>query len=113
VAILTILLASAACLGAARQASALPAAESWRPEVVFRAKIERSDSSETEVNVQDGLSPDEAALLALDRNPELSALRASRGIAQAEILQEVRLNGVQIDLWFWSRPQLTEIVEMA
>ncbi len=39
------------------------------------------------VNIQDGLSPDEAAILALLRNPELRAARDHHGIANAQLLQ--------------------------
>ena len=38
-------------------------------------------------NLQDGLSPDEAALLAVLRNPELRASRDKQGIAKAQLLQ--------------------------
>jgi outer membrane protein, heavy metal efflux system len=38
-------------------------------------------------NLQDGLSPDEAAILAVLRNPELRAARDKRGIANAQLLQ--------------------------
>lgn len=38
-------------------------------------------------NIQDGLSPDEAAILAVLRNPELRAARDQHGIANAQLLQ--------------------------
>ena len=38
-------------------------------------------------NIQDGLSPDEAAILAVLRNPELRAARDRHGIANAQLLQ--------------------------
>lgn len=38
-------------------------------------------------NIKDGLSPDEAAILAVLRNPELRAIRNRHGIAAAQILQ--------------------------
>lgn len=38
-------------------------------------------------NIQDGLSPDEAAILAVLRNPELRAARDKHGIANAQLLQ--------------------------
>jgi cobalt-zinc-cadmium efflux system outer membrane protein len=38
-------------------------------------------------NLQDGLSPDEAAILAVLRNPELRAARDKHGIANAQLLQ--------------------------
>ncbi|WP_031436736.1 TolC family protein [Methylobacter tundripaludum] len=38
-------------------------------------------------NIQDGLSPDEAAILAVLRNPELRAIRDQHGIANAQLLQ--------------------------
>ena len=38
-------------------------------------------------NIEDGLSPDEAAILAVLRNPELRAARDHHGIANAQLLQ--------------------------
>ncbi|MEI7993875.1 MAG: TolC family protein [Methylococcaceae bacterium] len=38
-------------------------------------------------NIKDGLSPDEAAILAVLRNPELRAIRNRHGIAAAQLLQ--------------------------
>ena len=38
-------------------------------------------------NIQDGLSPDEAAILAVLRNPELRAARDHHGVANAQLLQ--------------------------
>ena len=38
-------------------------------------------------NIKDGLSPDEAAILAILRNPELRAIRNRHGIAAAQLLQ--------------------------
>jgi cobalt-zinc-cadmium efflux system outer membrane protein len=38
-------------------------------------------------NILDGLSPDEAAILAVLRNPELRAIRDQHGIANAQLLQ--------------------------
>jgi len=38
-------------------------------------------------NIEDGLSPDEAAILAVLRNPELRAARDRHGIANAQLLQ--------------------------
>lgn len=38
-------------------------------------------------NIQDGLSPDEAAILSMLRNPELRAARDHHGIANAQLLQ--------------------------
>ncbi|MDD5581538.1 MAG: TolC family protein [Methylobacter sp.] len=38
-------------------------------------------------NIQNGLSPDEAAILAVLRNPELRAIRDQHGVANAQLLQ--------------------------
>lgn len=38
-------------------------------------------------NTDDGLSPEEAAVLAVIANPELKALRDRRGVAKAQVLQ--------------------------
>lgn len=40
-----------------------------------------------EFNIRDGLSPDEAAILAVIANPSLRAIRDQRGIAAAQLLQ--------------------------
>jgi len=39
------------------------------------------------INLQDGLSPDEAAILAVLRNPEIRAARDKHGIANAQLIQ--------------------------
>lgn len=63
-----------------------PLPEAWRPERVFRERLPRGGGGETVLNERDGLSPDEAAILAIDQNPRLRAARAERGIGQAELL---------------------------
>lgn len=47
-------------------------------------------------NIDDGLSPDEAAILAVLANPKLRALRDQRGIATAQLLQAGILPNPQI-----------------
>jgi len=47
-------------------------------------------------NIQDGLSPDEAAILAVLRNPELRAVRDQHGIANAQLLQAGLLPDPQV-----------------
>jgi len=51
-------------------------------------------------NIQDGLSPDEAAILAVLRNPELRALRDQQGIASAQLLQAGLLPDPQLSYSF-------------
>jgi len=65
---------------------------------VLRARVETSSSAEVELDASDGLSPDEAALLAVAHNPRLRAARARRGVARAElvaagVLPNPRLSG--------------------
>lgn len=62
-----------------------PAPAQWQPREALRAQI-AGDAGEVIVDDRDGLSPDEAALLAVDRNPRLRAIRAERGLAEAEII---------------------------
>ncbi|RMG14370.1 MAG: TolC family protein [Deltaproteobacteria bacterium] len=62
--------------------TALPA----RPETLVRARLPASEHGETVVDPEDGLSPEEAAFLSLERNPRLRAVRTQRGLAQAEIV---------------------------
>lgn len=80
------LLCGAACLSypPARQPAA-PLPPAWRPREVLRVPI-AAGSGATILDERDGLSPDEAALLAVDRNPRLRAIRQERGIAAAEIV---------------------------
>ncbi len=51
-------------------------------------------------NLHDGLSPDEAAILAVLRNPELRALRDQQGIANAQLLQAGLLPDPQLSYSF-------------
>jgi len=46
----------------------------------------------------DGLSPDEAALMALSENPRLRAKRAERGLAEAEIVRAGLLPNPRLDV---------------
>ncbi len=51
-------------------------------------------------DIRDGLSPDEAAILAVLRNPKLRALRDQQGIANAQLLQAGLLPDPQISYSF-------------
>ena len=51
-------------------------------------------------NIQDGISPDEAAILAVLRNPELRAARDQHGIANAQLLQAGLLPDPQVSYSF-------------
>lgn len=63
----------------------MPLPEPWKPAPVLRAQVPPSDGG-VPLDDRDGLSPDEAAILAVDQNPRLRAARAERGIGQAELL---------------------------
>ena len=54
---------------------------------VLAAQIKHPLLKPVPFDLRDGLSPDEAALLAVLRNPELRAARAHHGIANAQLLQ--------------------------
>ena len=54
---------------------------------VLAAQIKHPYLKPIPLDIRDGLSPDEAALLAVLRNPELRAARAHHGIANAQLLQ--------------------------
>jgi len=47
----------------------------------LRATLHPRPADAIVVDAADGLSPDEAALMAVDNNPRLRAIRARRGIA--------------------------------
>jgi outer membrane protein TolC len=53
-----------------------------------------------EFDMRDGLSPDEAAILAVLRNPELRAIRDQHGIANAQLLQAGLLPDPQVSYGF-------------
>ncbi len=57
-----------------------------QPEVVLRERLPLGSGGEAVLDDRDGLSPDEAAIMAIDQNPRLRAIRAQRGIARAEIV---------------------------
>jgi outer membrane protein, heavy metal efflux system len=63
-----------------------PPQHPWKPAFVFRGKIAAGHAGSVTIDGRDGLSPDEAALMAIDRSPRLRALRAQRGVAQAEVV---------------------------
>ncbi|MCB1056136.1 MAG: TolC family protein [Acidobacteria bacterium] len=55
--------------------------------VVEAGEIENPLLEPIEIRLDDGLSPDEAAVLAVVANPDLRAARAQRGVAEASILK--------------------------
>lgn len=80
-----------------RSPRAIP--DPWRPERALRQKLEVQSPKRLRIDARDGVSPDEAALLAVGNNPQLAALRARRGVARAElvaagILPNPRINGL-------------------
>jgi outer membrane protein TolC len=51
-----------------------------------------------ELDLEDGMTPDEAAVLAVLANPQLAALRAERGLAEAQVLAAGILPNPQLSL---------------
>ncbi len=68
--------------------------------MVQASKIKHPMLKALSFNLQDGLSPDEAAILAVLRNPELRALRDQKGIANAQLLQAGLLPDPQVSYSF-------------
>jgi len=78
---------------------------SYHPKAINDATVQQQDTATAEqlniqaaqikhpylkavfFNIKDGLSPDEAAILAVLRNPELRAVRDRHGVANAQLLQ--------------------------
>ena len=59
-----------------------PVSNGWQPQVALREKLVRGAPREVVLDDRDGLSADEAAILAIDQNPRLRVARAERGIDQ-------------------------------
>jgi outer membrane protein TolC len=74
-----------------------PLPSPWRPVSVVRERLPRGAAGEVVLDERDGLSPDEAALLAIDQNPRLRAARAERGIGEAELLAAGVLPNPRLD----------------
>jgi outer membrane protein, heavy metal efflux system len=64
------------------------------------AKIKHPLLEPVKINIQDGLSPDEAAILAIVGNPELRAVRDQYAIANAQLLQAGLLPNPQLSYIF-------------
>ena len=69
---------------AIQQQQETPSAEQLR---ILATQIKHPYLQAIPFNIKDGLSPDEAAILAVLRNPELRAIRNRHGIAAAQLLQ--------------------------
>ena len=69
---------------AIQQQQETPSAEQLR---ILATQIKHPYLQVIPFNIKDGLSPDEAAILAVLRNPELRAIRNRHGIAAAQLLQ--------------------------
>jgi len=69
-----------------------------RPVDHLRAELSPGDSGEIVLDPSNGLSPDEAALMAVDQNPRLAAIRAERGIAGAELVSAGILPNPRLEL---------------
>lgn len=79
-----------ACLASGGQGHApRPVPSAWSPRRAVARAI-RGDRGAAamgfKVDARDGLSPDEAALMAIDRNPRLAVLRRRRGVARLEVV---------------------------
>lgn len=74
-----------------------PVPEARRPAGVLRQRVPRGAAGEVVLDDRDGLSPDEAALLAIDKNPRLRAARAERGLGEAELLSASVLPNPRLD----------------
>jgi outer membrane protein TolC len=77
-----------ACAGFSPQAPPGPQPQPppWVPETALRSRLPRGPAADVVLDERDGLSPAEAAVLAVDQNPMLRAARADRGVGQAELL---------------------------
>jgi len=75
-----------ACVSSSPPPGPSPLPEAWRPADALRERVPRSGSRPIVLDDADGLSPDEAAILAIDQNPRLRAVRAQRGLGQAELI---------------------------
>ena len=80
----------------------MPMPAPWRPANVLRNtalrdRVPRGSGSEVVLDERNGLSPSEAAILAVDQNPRLRAARAERGIGQAELLAAGVLPNPRLD----------------
>ncbi len=64
------------------------------------SKIEHPLLKPIQFNLKDGISPDEAAILAVILNPELKAVRDTKEIARAQVLQAGLLPNPQISLGY-------------
>lgn len=84
-----LLMAPVACAGYAYEPppGPRPVPSPWQPARVLRARLPRRSAGQVVLDGKDGMSPDEAAVLAVAHNPRLEALRAERGIARAELVQ--------------------------
>jgi outer membrane protein TolC len=85
------------CTGSFPPPPATPLPEAWKPASVLRAQVPRAHAGEVVLDDRDGLSPDEAAILALDQNPRLQAARAERGRGQAELIEAGVLPNPRLD----------------
>jgi len=63
-----------------------PAAVAWDAIELRASEIRHPLLPATTVDMQDGISPDEAALLAVAANPDLRIARAARGVAAAQVI---------------------------
>lgn len=63
-----------------------PAGVDWMAVQVRASEIKHPLLPALPVNLSDGLSPDEAALIAVAANPQLQVARAMRGVAQAQVI---------------------------
>ena len=102
---LAVLLSLAAC--ASYEPRPLDAAKEWRQlesvrleDLVLKPEDNATDSKSElpPFDYSDGLSPDEAAAVAIALNPELRAFRVEKGIAEGELLAAGLLPNPEVDL---------------
>lgn len=74
-----------------------PVPKGWEPRVTLREKLAPGARREVVLDDRDGLSADEAAILAVDQNPRLRVVRAERGIEQAELITAGVLPNPRLD----------------
>jgi outer membrane protein TolC len=89
---------ASACVGcsSARLETSVPS-PAPRPGELLHSAVEAHAAGEVVIDDRDGLSPDEAAVMAVDNNPRLRAVRAERGIVGAELIAAGLLPNPRLD----------------
>lgn len=69
----------------------------WRPAAELEERLPHGNDGEVLLDDRDGLSPDEAAVLAIRNHPRLRAARAERGTGEAELLRAGLLANPEVE----------------